>query len=143
MVMLRTSLLLTLPSSCAALLAGRSLPSQLTPRATRRLNAHAVTREPPLGAVHAQTLAWIQNYVIGLNLCPFAKNALLSGGLMVEVFSGTDADDLREEIVEKAAMLSEDKAGGTVIHLLPPFATTFLFAFSQCSGGLALCASHD
>jgi hypothetical protein len=52
--------------------------------------------------------------VIGLNLCPFAKNALLSGGLMVEVFPGSDADDLREDVVEKAATLAEGAAGGTV-----------------------------
>jgi len=59
--------------------------------------------------------------VIGLNLCPFAKNALLSGGLMVEVFPGKDADDLREDVVEKAVMLAEGAAGGTVIDSFKPF----------------------
>jgi len=61
--------------------------------------------------------------VIGLNLCPFAKNALLSGGLMVEVFPGKDSDDLREDVVQKAVMLAEGAAGGTVND---PFSTLLL-----------------
>jgi len=119
MVIFRASLLLALPAGCAAFIGRSTSMRPLASRALLHTRVSAAAKDPPLGTVHAQTLGWISNYVIGLNLCPFAKNALLSGGLMVEVFPGQDADDLREDIVEKAAALAEGEAGGTVVVAAP------------------------
>ena len=65
------------------------------------------------GAVHAKTLAWIQEHVIGLNLCPFAKRSLVGGELDVVVFPGSSADDLKSLVVGCADGLARrGKAGG-------------------------------
>ncbi|EDM80652.1 hypothetical protein PPSIR1_37204 [Plesiocystis pacifica SIR-1] len=46
--------------------------------------------------VRAETLGWIEDFVVGLGLCPFAKAPLDAGALRIEV---TDCDDPRELLV--------------------------------------------
>jgi len=72
--------------------------------------------------VQSQTLGWIEEYVIGLNLCPFAKASLVSGDLQVIVCQDKTAQAVREMVNDAAeALAKKTKTGdrGTVVIAAP------------------------
>ena len=68
-----------------------------------------------LGEVHSKTLAWVENYVIGLNLCPFAKVALTSGNLRVKVCPSDQPDDLKHMVLSACEELQKEGMGTVVV----------------------------
>ena len=59
--------------------------------------------------VIAATEAWLRNVVIGLNLCPFAKQPFAQGRVRLRVSHATDEDALLEELgAELVALRQSD-----------------------------------
>ena len=58
----------------------------------------------------AETRAWLEHVVIGLNLCPFAKAVAVKGQVRYAVTGATDAAALRESLRAELARLSEADA---------------------------------
>jgi uncharacterized protein len=85
----------------------------------------AVAPSPPLvhpEHVEKETRRWILDHVVRLNLCPFAKKSITSNSLEVIVSKHTEADKLREEIVDIAVELSKKGnmvGSGTVVIAAP------------------------
>jgi hypothetical protein len=54
----------------------------------------------------AETRAWVEQAVIGLNLCPFAKAAQVKGLVRYVVSGAADAHALRADLVEELQLLA-------------------------------------
>lgn len=66
------------------------------------------------GFVERRTREWIEDFVIRLNLCPFASRALHSGGLAVNVVGSPQLSECRGAILAAAETLAASvKGGGT------------------------------
>ena len=61
-------------------------------------------------AVIAETRAWVERVVIGLNLCPFAKAPQSKGRVRYVVSEATDTDTLRRDLLDELRALSEAPA---------------------------------
>jgi uncharacterized protein len=61
-------------------------------------------------AVLAQSRAWVERVVIGLNLCPFAKAPQSKGRVRYVVSEATDTDALRRDLLDELRALSEAPA---------------------------------
>ena len=78
----------------------------------------ASERKPSLAEVERKTLGWVRDFVVGLNLCPFARPLLGSNVLRVKVCEATDdkgvAGALLDEIeiIQKA---SESEVATTLV----------------------------
>ena len=70
--------------------------------------------DPPDSVVKSQTLTWIKEVVIGLNLCPFAASPLSSSKLSVEIVRGHDAESVAAAVLLEL-ILRTDKPGTTVV----------------------------
>ena len=71
----------------------------------------AVDDDPPPGAptdedVEAATRKWLDETVIGLNLCPFARAPRNQGGVAIKVSRATTPDDLLAEFTAEATRLA-------------------------------------
>lgn len=55
----------------------------------------------------AETLAWVDRAVIGLNLCPFARAVRVKGQLRCVVSDATDADALLQTLCDEAQRLMD------------------------------------
>lgn len=53
-----------------------------------------------------QTKAWIQAFVIGLNLCPFAKKPFSQGKIRYILEEGMDKEAFAKKVIEEAIFLS-------------------------------------
>jgi hypothetical protein len=51
-----------------------------------------------IAAVVKSTRAWVDNFVIKYDLCPFAKSVFASEGVRYRVFLGTDKDRLKKRL---------------------------------------------
>ena len=58
-----------------------------------------------------QTLAWVSHFIVGHNICPFAKRELDSNTIRVEVVRSKKVDVALEELVEEMEWLNEHMAG--------------------------------
>ncbi len=56
--------------------------------------------------VVAETQAWVEHAVIGLNLCPFAKAPQVKGLVRYVVSGALDAEALRADLVEELQLLA-------------------------------------
>ena len=72
------------------------------------------------GRVESQTWKWIFKNVIGLNLCPFAKDPVKTNDLSMHVVWGQDPEPVIEAVVEQLLFRSEGK--GTSLVVAPEFA---------------------
>ena len=61
-------------------------------------------------AVIAETRAWVERAVIGLNLCPFAKAPQGKGRVRYMVSKATDTDALRRDLLDELRALAEAPA---------------------------------
>ena len=66
--------------------------------------------EPDNAAVIAQTRAWVDRAVIGLNLCPFAKAPQIKGLVRYVVSHATDPAALLADLIAELERLAESPA---------------------------------
>lgn len=60
---------------------------------------------PTLASVMAETLAWVDRAVIGLNLCPFARGVRVKGQIRCVASDATDVDTLLRTLCAEAQRL--------------------------------------
>ncbi len=65
---------------------------------------------PGRDAVLAETRAWLERVVIGLNLCPFAKAPQAKGRVRYVVSEATDTDALRRDLLDELRLLADAPA---------------------------------
>jgi hypothetical protein len=65
-----------------------------------------VDAPPDPADVNARTRAWLEQAVIGLNLCPFAKAVHAKGRIRWVVSAATCAEELRVELTEELRLLA-------------------------------------
>ena len=78
--------------------------------------------------VEAETLAWLDRAVIGLNLCPFAKSVVVKKQLRYALTLAGDPDQLLAEIENELALLaaSDPQALDTTLLIHPHVLGDFL-----------------
>lgn len=88
---------------------------------------HRVDHPPAADQVRAQTLAWIDRAVIGLNLCPFARAVRAKGQLRCVVSDATDAEALLRALCDEAQRLldTEPTQWETTVLVHPQVLTDF------------------
>ena len=64
-------------------------------------------RKPARAEVERKTLAWVKDFVVGLNLCPFARPLLASDALRVTVCEATDNEGVAEALVAEIELIQK------------------------------------
>ena len=77
------------------------------PHASPDRAAMIATEEPTATLALAETRAWVDRAVIGLNLCPFAKAAQVKGQVRFVVSEARDAEALLAVLVDELKRLAE------------------------------------
>jgi hypothetical protein len=82
----------------------------------------------PNDLVIADTQAWLERAVIGLNLCPFAKSVHVKGQVHYAVSRATSAHDLLDDLVAELKNLAtmDAKARDTTLLIAPDCLHDFL-----------------
>ena len=82
----------------------------------------------PHDIVIADTRAWLERAVIGLNLCPFAKSVHVKGQVHYAVSRATTAHDLLDDLVSelKDLVAMDAKARDTTLLIVPDCMQDFL-----------------
>lgn len=82
----------------------------------------------PNDLVIADTQAWLERAVIGLNLCPFAKSVHVKGQVHYAVSRATSAHDLLDDLVAelKDLVAMDAKARDTTLLIAPDCLHDFL-----------------
>jgi uncharacterized protein len=82
----------------------------------------------PDDLVMADTRAWLERAVIGLNLCPFAKSVHVKGQVHYFVSRATTAQDLLEDLVSELKTLAttDAKVRDTTLLMAPDCMQDFL-----------------
>jgi hypothetical protein len=85
-------------------------------------------REPDHAAVITATRRWVDQAVIGLNLCPFAKTVSVRGQVRYAVSDATHGAALLEDLEDELRLLSVTAAGqlDTTLLIHPRVLTDFL-----------------
>jgi hypothetical protein len=75
-----------------------------------------------------QTLAWVRHFIVGHNICPFAKRELENHSIRVEVVRSKKVDVALEELVAELEWLNEHPEAETTLLVFPTlfFSTTLL-----------------
>jgi len=78
--------------------------------------------------VVADTVAWLERAVIGLNLCPFAKSVHVKGQVHYAVSHAMSEEALLAELVEElnALLALDSKARDTTLFIVPDYLQDFL-----------------
>ena len=78
--------------------------------------------------VMADTVAWLERAVIGLNLCPFAKSVHVKGQVHYAVSRATSESDLLADLVSelKALLAFDAKSRDTTLFIVPDYLQDFL-----------------
>ena len=80
----------------------------------------------------AETRAWVERAVIGLNLCPFAKGVQVKGLVRYALTRATDAEGLRSALVDELRLLAATPADQTeTTVLVAPWAMADFLAFND------------
>jgi hypothetical protein len=83
----------------------------------------------------AETRAWVDRAVIGLNLCPFAKAVQVKGQIRYVVSDATDVDSLLAELrFEMHGLADADPAKVDTTLLIHPHVLQDFLAFNQFLG---------
>lgn len=69
--------------------------------------------------VISATRKWVETFVVGLNLCPFAKKELVTGALHFSVSAATSEAELLEDLQRELKLLVEDKNRATTLLIHP------------------------
>lgn len=75
-------------------------------------------RKPSLAEVERKTLGWVRDFVVGLNLCPFARPLLGSNVLRVKVCEATDDKGVAGALVDEIEIIqkaSESEVATTLV----------------------------
>ncbi|MCB0570901.1 MAG: DUF1415 domain-containing protein [Phaeodactylibacter sp.] len=65
-----------------------------------------------------ETRRWVEHFVVGLNLCPFARNPFRSGRIKYVLYEGEDIVELARQLITEAHWLSQQPAGEVETTLL-------------------------
>ncbi len=65
------------------------------------------------------TRNWVETFVVGFNLCPFAKKELVTGALHFSVSEATTEEDLLADLQAGLKLLVEDKNKTTTLLIHP------------------------
>lgn len=57
--------------------------------------------------VERKTLGWVKEFVVGLNLCPFARPLLVSGALRVTVCEATDNTGIAKVLLDEIELIEK------------------------------------
>jgi len=71
------------------------------------------------------TRKWVETFVVGLNLCPFAKKELVTGGLHFSVSAAKSEAELLEDLQRELDLLVEDKNKTTTLLIHPNLLADF------------------
>ena len=85
-------------------------------------------QEFPPEVVIEDTVRWLEQAVIGLNLCPFAKGVHVKGQIHYAVSEATDAESVAEDLYRELEALAEANAEkrDTTLLILPDAWPDFL-----------------
>ena len=85
-------------------------------------------QEFPPEVVIEDTVRWLEQAVIGLNLCPFAKGVHVKGQIHYAVSEATDAESVAEDLYRELEALAEANAEkrDTTLLILPHALQDFL-----------------
>ncbi|HBP77444.1 MAG TPA: DUF1415 domain-containing protein, partial [Halomonas sp.] len=72
-----------------------------------------------------QTLAWVSHFIVGHNICPFAKRELDSNTIRVEVVRSKKVDVALEELVAGVEWLNEHPEAETTLLVFPTLFKSF------------------
>ena len=61
--------------------------------------------KPSRAEVERKTLGWVKGFVVGLNLCPFARPLLTSDTLRVTVFEAADDEDVAGALLDEIELI--------------------------------------
>ena len=61
--------------------------------------------KPSCDEVERKTLGWVKDFVVGLNLCPFARPLLASDALRVTVCEATDDESIAEALLAEIELI--------------------------------------
>jgi uncharacterized protein len=89
-----------------------------------------------------ETMQWIESFVIGLDLCPFAAAPFLSGGIRCVQSRATEPSEILAELLEEIETLEEGGAQTTVLVLpgLPGGFEGYLSLFAMAEDLLTISA---
>ena len=68
--------------------------------------------------VERNTLKWLNDTVIGLGLCPFAKPVLESGGVRIRVVEGLDEEEAMAVVMEEMRALVESSPEDSITSMV-------------------------
>ena len=63
--------------------------------------------KPSRAAVERKTLGWVKDFVVGLNLCPFARPLLASDALRVTVCEATEDEVVAGELLDEILLIQK------------------------------------
>lgn len=69
---------------------------------------------------------WIENAVIGLNLCPFAKREWVANKVRIKVSESSCSSELIEDLINEMSVLDENEAIETTLLVHPNVLDDFL-----------------
>lgn len=73
----------------------------------------------------SNTQAWINNVVIGLNLCPFAQREVTRNSLKIAVSTTQDKAQALEDFMQEVLYLDEHQETGTTVFVIPHLVEDF------------------
>lgn len=78
--------------------------------------------------VEAQTRAWVDEVVVGLDLCPFATPSLARDALLVDITSAREAEAIAHDLIAALRRLQEPETAEveTLLFVIPDGLSDFL-----------------
>ena len=73
-----------------------------------------------------QTVKWVREFVIKLNLCPFAKREMDKGSVRVQASQALTVDDAMIDLMTEIELLGLDSDIETTLLVFPSYLTVFL-----------------
>eukprot|EP00934_Nitzschia_sp_Nitz4_P009092 Nitzschia sp. Nitz4//scaffold394_size11837//6449//7204//NITZ4_009027-RA/size11837-processed-gene-0.18-mRNA-1//-1//CDS//3329550239//9082//frame0 len=85
-----------------------------------------------------ETMDWLENVVIGMNLCPFADSSWKSHQIHLEVIAGRDVEDVVQRVIGECLIKTRDKPGTSLMicpELFPDDFEAFLEIYQMLVEG--------
>jgi hypothetical protein len=111
---------------------------QSSPRMDPRKVIFARNPEPEDEPILTATLDWVQQVVIGLNLCPFAEQPYQSNRLFLEVIHGRDETEILSRLLGEC-LVRQDQPGTTLMicpDLYPTNFESYLQVYNMMNDGV-------
>ncbi len=78
-----------------------------------------------------RTRGWIENVVVGLNLCPFAERPMKRGQVTIDVVRGADEEEILASVLYHMIKLSSPDVIGTSIIVSPDLYADDFFSYME------------